>query len=184
MSRIETDAKPWLAPMMAGVAVSLNESAQRSIAAWAALKAIVGRYAHEPHFPVSPDWLDSFNSTHIPPSTWHIWAGIYDGIQSPFYGGGDVSLAIDGDRPKRRSAVRPEDEVVYMSLLVGKLALKVFGGRLALDAPISSNLLVRVWPTSPRSIVWPPLVTIGDSALRWFLWLLISGSFQDDAPPP
>lgn len=180
MSRIETAAKPYLAPMMAGVAVSLNKSAQRSISTWAALKAIVGRYAHEPYFPVPSDWLDSFNATHSPPASWHIWAGTYDGVQSPFYGGADVSLALDGRPPKRRSAVRPEDEAVYMSLLVGKLALKVFGVRHSLDASISDDLLIRLWPPSPRSVIWPPLATIKDSSLTRFLWFFIEGTFQDD----
>ena len=52
MSQVEQQAKPYLLPMMAGADLALTPAAQRAVAAWAQLKAVLWDYLQRPaHLP-------------------------------------------------------------------------------------------------------------------------------------
>jgi hypothetical protein len=185
MSSIEDEARPYLSKMILGNSVLISPRSQRAVAAWCALKALVGRYANTPTFPVPPDWLTHVSDLREPPKTWYVLLAKYSGARHlVHYDGPDAAIGKRGvPGPQARDNVRVEDQAVFMSLLVGQLAVKVVGLRRAsrptMRGKSSLEGFVQIWPVNVIPVLWPPRVPFDDDTFHWFV-----NAFQNRSSEP
>ena len=169
MSAIENEAAPFLEPMIRGNPVVLGAEAQRAIASWLALKAIVYRYTQSPLRPVSADTLRYFHRHHLPPQDWYI-----------------LIMKYIGESPARMSlhtwdVMRTTGQTLRFSVrryrMLMLIAMGYFAGELvAFEKPMKAIRVRRegwglqLWPpTAPgdeRRIHWPPPKMVGDGHLE------------------
>jgi hypothetical protein len=76
MKDIEDAAKPIMVPMMNGNKIRLNPDAQKKLAAWSALKAMVMEYNQIGNVTTTQNERDVLRTTYLPPNSgWAIWIG-------------------------------------------------------------------------------------------------------------
>lgn len=167
MSTIEGKAKPIVSRMILGESVTLSVHDQRAVSAWAALKAIVGRYAHEDTDAAPPEFLRYMFKHQQPPPGFRVWLSAYDGNTPAWYEGHTISAI---PHPPDFASARKD---LLVSLILGNLAIKVLGvrGRRPVDPP--AEYYTRVWLRSRTTRTWPPPLYFTDSILRLYLdmWL-------------
>lgn len=172
MSDIEHDARPVLSSMIEGQRTALDAETQGLVAAWTGLKAIMTWYGLRPADPVNRDWLDHFYVNHRPPETWYEWIAGYDGKVPFLYEGSAIVL----DRPGEPTSAATTPHDVYMTLIIGYLAMKVLGVRRGTPSEAGATHLFRIWPMTSGNLSWPPEFYVDDSGLDTFCGLWLSGS--------
>ncbi len=172
MSEIEGKAKAILEPMIEGKVVELDAEAQATISTWTCLRAIVGYYAHETNRPIPDDWLAHIYEHKTPPDNWFIWTTAYDGNTPTRFQSTEIGLVPKGENPH----IAELDHGVVTSLLIGYLALKVFGLRHATPPEPGADGALRIWPTSPLIYIWPPPAYLDDSVTDFFFEWGMQGS--------
>ena len=168
---------PAVLSMMLGEGrTELDASTQETVAAWACLKAMIWRYVEGIH-PVPRDWLDYIFDVRKPPDGWHVFTTLYSGNVIQFAEVHDFSLRVA--TTDLTFPARAEDQGILLSLIVGYFAIKVIGIRTPIPLPFKTNIL-RIWPSSPLTLLWPPTTHIKDGrSLDTFrrMW------FDSSSPP-
>ena len=162
MNDLETEARPYAEPMIRGQKVVLSAGAQRIVAAWACLKAVVGRYAHSPPEPVERQWLDHLYEHHRSPASWYVWLTGYNGADPIYYESHDITLQF----PDSEELGTPHG--VLTTFVAGYLALKVLGIGSGTPRSPGPSPLIRIWPPSNIYVYWPPPDPLDDSSLPAF----------------
>jgi hypothetical protein len=170
MSEIENKAIPFLKPMIMGQPVLLRPRAQRDVATWLALKAIVTRYAHSPVDVVDRDWLDYFYQRHRAPKTWSAWITTYRGSRPYYYEGHDITLSSPDD--PANPAVTPHG--VLATFVIGYFAAKVLGVRGGTPSDPGPDYMLRVQPGAGANINWPPRLHGDDNTLDAFAKMFLT----------
>jgi len=166
MSEVESRAKPFLEPMVEGKRrVELDAEAQNAISSWACLKAMTGHYSHGSFGPIATDWRKYFFDTRQPPDSWFIWVSAYYGNYPARFDSHQVSLV---DLPPALTDIAPTEQGILTSLVIGYLAVKVFGIRKGNPGGPGADTLLRIWPPSPLILRWPPRVVISDEVVEYF----------------
>jgi hypothetical protein len=158
MNGIEEATRPILDNMIRGESVELDTAAQEAIGTWVCLKAVIGAYAERIH-PIPQEWLDHFYRLHRPPDGWSVFTTRYSGRVAQMADAHRVSLGIPGtDLRFPKSAI---DQGVLTSFIIGHLAVQGRGFKTPTEFKERVNIL-RIWPASPVTLLWPPRVEIGD----------------------
>lgn len=160
MNDIENMARPFLTPMIQGVSIELDRPGQLAVAAWASLRAMVARYQHHHESPVPADWRNHMYANHSPPDGWHVWATLYSGDRLLYYAGSD----LNPDRAVEYESTGLVDGGIGMTIVVGRLALKVAGPRGARLAAAPGKL-AHIWPSTRDIELWPPEIRIADESM-------------------
>jgi hypothetical protein len=181
MSDIEGAAKPILLSMVRGAEyVELDTVAQENIARWACLKAVIGAYVFSKPHPVPNEWLQHLFHKHSAPDDWHVFTTRYIGRL-----GQVADLQRFSLREPTSGATFPtraEDQGVLMSLIVGYFAIKALAIRSPISLPLKTNIL-RVWPASGLTLLWPPRVQVTDERLKAFLRMWADPASPSHLPP-
>lgn len=160
MEQIESAAVPTLTRMIRGEeGIELDTATQEAIGTWACLKAMVMVYVKRKH-PMPQDWLKYLYHEHRPPDGWHVFTTRYFGTLLQIAESNRFSLApIDSD-PTTSPAIA-EDYGVLASFLIGHVAIHARGMRNMPGLRVESSLL-KLWPPSPLTLIWPPPVQLRD----------------------
>src|SRR5262249_26786962 len=118
---------------------------------------------------VATTWTDWLYAHHTAQPTWHIWVGRYDGAEPIYYNAHDVRVEpLPGSprpRPEEAASLR---HGVLTTLIVGYLAVQVFGMDGATHFPASTPpTLQEVWPAL-GVVLWPPKDQYDDTTLNAF----------------
>lgn len=163
MAAIEGRAKPLLAPMIMGRAISLNADDQGTVAAWIALHALLFRYTEEPFTAPEQDWLDYFRDHQLPPSTCYEWLAAYQGETTFRYAGHTLDVRRYPDKPRRADWETPNG--IHVTFVIGYLIANIIWIRIGKPGNLDPPGFVRVWPTTDTPGSWPPRVTFNDAGV-------------------
>jgi hypothetical protein len=172
MSKIESEAIPFLRPMIEDQVVTLDNAAQERIATWLSLKACVSQYAVTPG-QVEKRWADDFGRNRLPPTTWQIRIGRYSGQQAMTLG--NTGVDFHGKHALVQSSVSQHGFLFTISLrsFVGQ----VIGIGTRCDIPFRRESFVQIWPhpllraTAPNlsglvAEAWPPKLVLSEADLH------------------
>jgi hypothetical protein len=168
MNRIDVDAKPYLAEMIAGRPIKLDSQAQATLATWIAKVAVASRSTHyrfgEDTVPLSlakswTDWL--YTRQSIPPA-WLVCLFRYDGSEPFTFTCKDVR--VDVDAPGFAS------HGIYACVIAGYFGIKLLGIDGSPTRPdwghsLDAYGLVPIWPKCFQKVTWPPSLTLHDEDL-------------------
>ena len=158
MSRLEEQVKPILTPLLSGYQRTLDSTAQELIATWASMKAIATYGDHRNNGPkvYSSEARDTVFRSKAPPTSFRIHLSGY-GRSGSF-----------GITPSDAQAVRgptPLGTIFTFTMLLNHLVVRVVGanGTIDLDQLLlasAADQQIRIWPTNPQDVSWPPPVTM------------------------
>jgi hypothetical protein len=175
MSAVEGRTKRFIEPMIEGTVVELDTEAQAAIATWACLRTVIGYYAHKTYKPHPSDWLEHIYKYQTPPDNWFIWTTAYDGNTPARFESSEIGLApATPGNPERTEY----DHGVVTSILIGYLALKVFGFRYGRTSEPGADAALRIWPSSPLIYIWPPPAYLENGLLNYFFDWGLTGAEQ------
>jgi hypothetical protein len=165
MSRLEDANVPLIGCLMQDIALSLDESQQRTVAAWA-VKTVMVMDASRRHgqFYTRTECRQLRLSLSVPPHTM-VWLGRYSGVNNLAIYGTDL---WEGGTPDDPRAIHGYANTTF----VGYLAIQVLtlrpprqdGDRAVTIQPRKGpwdSLLVKVWPFE-KIIRWPPRSSFTD----------------------
>ena len=158
MSELERAAKPTLASLILGEGVALDTEMQETIAKWATLKAMIGAYSWGTH-PIPADWLAHFYREHRPPNGWHVTTTRYIGKNLQILDSHRVTLHFASSDQSIPTST--ENKAILTTLIVGYFAVNIWAIRERTPLNVRS-FIVKLWPTSPLALLWPPDVQITD----------------------
>ena len=164
LSQLETRVRPVLTPLITGENHNLLEDEQTLLATWAAKTAMVAEHFRPIDHGISQDERTWLIDKLTPPAKWFIWIAAYNGKEW-----GNLSIAQIRIALNPTPVTRPSDARYYgqaTTFGVGHILFCVvsgsspdmetrFGGR-------DADGLLQIWPTCPRSILWPPQTIFGD----------------------
>jgi hypothetical protein len=170
MSVLESEAKPFLKPLILGQPSLLGLSARKTLSEWFVLKALVAEHnavkssAADPIF--EQEARDRFKSHREIPFGCRIWLCMHNGLKwSCAYSGHSAGILPSGESPMP-SPRRPN---VYAATFgLGALLGYVFATTSSeLNDRIKFNGFVPplriLWPVADADIRWPPLHVLGDA---------------------
>ena len=164
MNQVDKAAFPVVCDMILGQPATLDATACKKIANWAAKIALNGRHCVVDPLPVDPAWTDFMYRSHSAPPGWQVVIGRYVGSHAVLYNAGNPHLA-EGE-PYDSSATLLRDTVVMTTFAIGELAVQVVGlpeeEGLVLT-PTDSIPIIRPYPGTP--VQWPPRLAMND---EWF----------------
>lgn len=169
MSAIEGRAKPYLAPMVKGDETELDTKGQEAISTWACLKAIVG-YTLNPGANVAPaDWRRYLYKNQRPPDGWFVGLTGYIGGTQAHFESQVQNLIRDVRRRDGTVTTRAAGNRIHSTILIGHLAMKIFGLRGNSISYPGADSLLSIWPASPLILLWPPPVHVDDRSIEAFI---------------
>jgi len=189
MRSLEERARPLLEQLITGVPkkpdqdgkFQLSAKEQELIAAWAALKAIVGQYGEGDWPTTHHTQRKRLRAREIPPENgWGIWIGHFE---RKAWRPGWVSTAISilPEKSKRFHAKKPYFNSHSTTQVIGNLFIQVihtpmpgFIERWRFPLP-HKGTLIRIWPPANYSVRWP-LGSLDDTdadaiASAFFKWM-------------
>jgi hypothetical protein len=171
MNDIDLAAYPYVARMIRGEELTMDDAIRGAVAAWICKVAVTAR--SEPHnpLPLEKAWTDWLYEKHTALPAWHVWIGRYDGDHPWFYRPHDVRIELGpGSALPAPGTDFLRSNGVYAALVVGYLIAQVFGisgtGWMP-DPDREFQVLPMIWPTT-RLRTWPPREFVGDNAvMQW-----------------
>ena len=138
MSQIESNAIPFVKPMIEGQAIKHGEAAQDIVSTWLALRTLMAFSTTKRSWPPvmwhSFDWV--YANRSIPPN-WHVWLAKYHGSMPAHYE--TQAFQSIGGQPT------PVPGIMMTSVL-GYLAYKIVGLSGSMRLNYRANVLVRIAP--------------------------------------
>jgi hypothetical protein len=161
MREIEDAVQPYMKPMIRGQLTTLDATAQSTVAAWGALKAIVATYLPETN-PVDDNWIEWMYVNHQSPPEWHVWIAHYSGLHTIFHESANIvsPVLLTGSK-----SLVPQG--VLADFLLGSLLMKVLGVYRN-DLNFSTDAALRISPDQLPSVQWPPRTAFSDAELPTF----------------
>jgi hypothetical protein len=164
MSRLETEAKPLLSPMIEGKAIGLSSREQVLAATWATKTAVMLSFTHGAQPVVPASHISELFGSGEPPASTHVWIAAYEGEWSGWYSGDVIGIGPPS---------KTEGLAYCATMVVGHLVFQVLGHDLAepiepLSAPEADRLSVQLWPPQSTLVSWPPRFAILDGWLDLF----------------
>lgn len=170
MSQLEQQVKPILTPLMLGTAAVITPAAQRTLAAWTAMKCMVTEF-EEPKWIVSPLSERQFlMNNREPPATWRIWIAYQN---SRRWRTGYTRTAITlGSAPRGQDIVVPDADfsknTQSITLGFGRVVLHAASSRVpgfnesTALGPRIERAMHQIWPNG-NGFLWPPGRSISDA---------------------
>jgi hypothetical protein len=172
MSNLEGQVKPLLQPLLSGTDGSLDSGAQSILAVWAVKTAMALEGLDKPN---ARDYAQSereqLRRVNAIPRRTSVWLAVSV----------DASYLLSTKTRHKRSADTDDITGVSTTMVFGHVALQVFTIRVPsfvtartevtanVRAAPWSDLTLRVWPTQPASLVWPPRTGLnGEAGINLF----------------
>ena len=172
MSAMEVAARPWLTPMMRGLALTLSAEAQRTVAAWAAKTTFMLQYLR-PVQPVPSQYLQwLYTKREPPPDVWIGLAGYAgDDADNPAVHHSGRLLRVPGRAPSTEN----DRNAVITTLRIYRLVFRVWvwadppAQQFPMPYPIRlTEFVIPIWPASGFARTWPPAVVFDAPAFARF----------------
>jgi len=171
MSAIESDAKPYLIPLIRGEDTQLCGVALLAVSKWIALKVIVSEHDNPKHFVTPEDDRRRFADDGTIPDYFDIRIAAHSLDTEVGYIRHTQTVTIstpDG------SFVSPESTPIKnmqdVQFIIGRLLVVAGASRsnIKIDEMfgIRSDALPRIWPNDTRELNWPPLRILGLPEVR------------------
>ena len=186
LSRLEEDVKPILIPLINGKRCGLPLDMQKTLATWAAKTAMTAEQARPRERGISQAERSWLKEHLIPPSYWSVWLAGYDGESWC-----DLGMTQQRGRLQESPISSPKVESHYIhatTLGIGRVVFLVVGTMWKPAPEVFSRFdgkgLFRIWPSLPRSILWPPNDILGDPQVNALANILSqSGVFNQSLNP-
>jgi hypothetical protein len=161
MSRLQSDAKPHLLPLILGQATGLDTKAQQTIAAWIAMSVMVGEFNDREKVAITATERRRFKKTKTAPAHWRIFIGDYNRVH---WKGRWVHNVLPVSSPKHRikrtAGGTPRPNTQTSTFVVGRLYVQALSSvtdvfehwRLTADG---ARKLVQIWPIQRNIVGWP-----------------------------
>jgi hypothetical protein len=164
MNDLDTQALPYLKPMIQGTGKHLHEGGQTHVAAWAS-KVALAFHLVNPERDAPIDHYREIEVTKLPPRWTIVWLAAYEDLPRVGYQNGYLLRLDDAD-------------CHAATILIGHLIVQVFGHtgkeEMTWEGPAWDKALVRVWPYA-ASVVWPPKLVITEQHLGSLMERFIIG---------
>ena len=173
MSRLESEAKPLITPLLADLSVSLDSSAQRVLARWSMKTAIVleGSGPKDRLSLYTPSDLQLVANSASPalPNDTVVWIGRHSQSKATFGAGRQLFQVVPlGHAPS------PIEEGYVTTLGLGRLVLQVLRLKLRQEDIVKTiklaikrgpwtRSLVQIWPRRNAVVQWPPHASFSES---------------------
>ena len=168
LSLLETEALTLLRPIMSGLAVTLHNSDQRTLAFWAVKTAITIQEANRslalpiPSEHVASVYQERLAKPHTLPNHFTVWFARHKGPSVGF--AYLVEYSRDPTAPFK--PLPPSAEHRYwVSFRIGNFAFHILGHTMpshAVASRANPQSLFQVWPPSVQAQVWPPVIGFDD----------------------
>lgn len=176
MSEMETEAKPFLGPLIAGQPIALNAQAKRTLERWVALKVLVAdnlSYEGHPPNPVFDQTVrEAFKETRIIPVGFKIWIGRQNGAK---WETGFLRRAASlGFTASLQPSYKPRGfghNIQTVTWGIGKLLIYVIASS---EEILMSHIvelfrapaaLVQIRPNNGKDILWPINIIFTDRTI-------------------
>jgi hypothetical protein len=179
MGRIEDEVQPILEPMMLGQVktVTLSPDNQVSLSRWAFKTNLVAEFALRGPRMVPTSWYTDFYARRRPPDIGVVvWATAYGGTRRAVFGHKRTfSILADWPIPNSEATQRTETTATLTTLTAFRAIFQVFccfgwkwhpskNGGIG-----SEQYLIRIWPPTNASVVWPKNgIFLDDATLEAF----------------
>lgn len=191
MSGCETAAQPHLIPMIAGGTCTLDVDAQRAVANWCVLKAMLAE-PERPELAVCPQAdREAFKATRAIPDYIEVHVGRHGLNCTAAYQRDAQTMFVDDGTPPAMVAGEPIKNIMVTTWVIGTLFVVVFASRSNRKASelfhIGDRLAPRIWPQNGSVLSWPPPVTMTQqhtSAIAHILEDMVRANNRVWAPHP
>lgn len=187
MSKLETDAKQFLEPMILGKEQLLSVNAQKIVASWVAMTSIVAEYTDLPRQAISESDRKLLFQMKEPPKHWNIWIGKYSGGSSEW----NLRYVHHGMTAALRtapSAIPANPNTQVSILVVGHLLVCAISSTISTPDfnfnPWQAQTLVKLWPNGESERNWPPLHEFDDQEMHKFAFETWHQYFLDNSGIP
>jgi hypothetical protein len=164
LSALEKREKPILTPMILGEKCRLSPEDQNILSVWAAKTAMTAEYKQRREDGTTQEERTFLMERERPPSNWFVWVATYEGS-----GWRDLTLSQHRGNLQKTPIRRPGTSLHYIQATIfgmGRVVFRVIGttcpeGDLRFGR-MNDEALVKIWPTVPRSALWPPYSILAD----------------------
>lgn len=168
MSRLQTQTKPILLPLVSGERTILWKRQAQTLASWATMFVMVTEWARrnsELVVSTSSDRL-GFSQTTIPPRGWKIWVGRYERGDWP---GVFARTTFPIESPETpvvyasNGAAMPNSQAV--TFVIGQVAFHVFCSPIRAfvqKQQLPAEAISQLWPLRKTPVRWPLDYTLSD----------------------
>ena len=169
MSRLQSETKPILIPLMLGKRSVLSQNDQRKLAAWITMFTMVSEFKKSNVQKAAIPFSERFSFYKHPKAheNWKIWIANYERetwgeliVRTTF------PVSDNGLTPELGGDGMPIPNTQATTFVVGRLYVHVYSSqlqKLVNDQRLKAAGFVRLWPLAGRVIKWPPEVTIYDA---------------------
>jgi hypothetical protein len=170
MSKIESDAKPLLIPLLRGVPITLLRNHRITISRWIALKVMVTECIDALDAVVTESERENFMLTRHVPHSMRIWIGTHNSQDWYTAYWHQTLLAHFGNAPPETPPLASFKNIQTTTIGVGHIFFLSFVTTID-DLKFNPNVgalrfIRRLWPMRDRPIVWPLPALSGDQADR------------------
>jgi hypothetical protein len=168
LSRLETEAKPILTPLIHDIAVPLDRAVQEILARWSVKTAMVFDATKRRRFYGDSERRALRATSTLPPFT-GVWLGRYG--QSNLLCGEGRHLDENKSRDRNPFADGYATTFVVRRLVIQlatiprKPEFDAFDAKLHLAPGPWDKSLIQVWPTAAQSAKWPPVLSFSDGGM-------------------
>lgn len=186
LSQLEEWASKALPPMIAGERCNLLPAGQTKLATWAVKTAMVASEFKPRPVTIAQDERTLLMNELHPPQNWFVWIAAYRGTDW-------AQLAIGQIRADLSPTPIAEPDLApyYIQATtfgLGHLLVSVVGGSYPSMTDIFAGKdiadALQIWPTHPRSILWPPATYLDDEGATVLANIIKnSGAFDHSLDP-
>lgn len=177
MSRLQSQAKNCLTPLLLGQTPVVSAASQKIIARWSAVTAVVADFMDPRAQCVSAEdrrWLA--REEGLPPN-WLVWAGRYAGVRWDW-----GYLRIGTTLARMPKGTTPDEmppaNTQITTFVLGRAVFHAFNSPMVAEMGVTFRTLRQMWPWTPSDFDWTELPTLDDDAVD-DLSLVISEVLDD-----
>jgi hypothetical protein len=168
LSELEGETAWLIKPMLSGLAVSLHETQQRTLAFWAVKTAVTMQEANRSiDLPIPSEQIDALYHGHatrprVLPNQIMVWLARHRG---PSLGLSYLVCFTTSSPGTFAPRDRAQEHRFWVALRIGKVAFHILGHTMDpanVRVTADPQALLRLWPPGAPIAVWPPPATFDD----------------------
>lgn len=161
MSALETLAQPILTPMILGKKTLLTEAMRKIIVEWAVMKFLVSEHEQRNNFITGTADRSAFMSTRTIPSFYKLWiATCGKGKWRDAFIRNSITYSRAEELPEGAKGRNTQSMTWGVgNIFFHHLATTVPGLDFDLPSEVSETV-IRLWPSLPGDILWPPAFAV------------------------
>jgi hypothetical protein len=162
MSRLQSEAKPILEPLITNTKSRISFGEQKIIATWATMIVMTLEFADPKTIAITQAERDAFRQTPRPLDCWRMWVGSYTAKKTPtlFHHRG-IAIILDNEIPRNGVPVAMNTQITAFA--VGRLVIVAASG-LALSPLLKGEITIApcvgLKEIRPRRWPWVTMPTL------------------------